>query len=453
MKISALVVALFIGNACLAQTPQQQDTFRLTYREAVKIALENNLTLNQQKNNLIGRQVQKNQSIAAFLPNLFVQGSARHTEGQQPNPDGGELMDLSVDNVDVNIQAGIVVFNGFNRINTLSQYSNQFRSQTSFVKRTEQDVVYTVTTQYLQVLLDQELLRIAQEAHRVQNVILSQLSEQVSLGSRAAADMYTQDAQVRNLEVTALQARVTLENDKALLAQTLQLDPSLPVSLEFPSIENTLDIRSMSLDSLYAVALANREDLKQAEYQAKANLFAYKASVSGYLPTISLFAAYGSQYISTLKDQPLYGNFSNQFKTVFPSVSYGVNVTIPIFDRLTTRSNRVFNKITYENSVLQRENIMKTVKIDVKQMYNNYITALESYQASQVQLQAGQLALRTQQEGFILGAASQVELAQANQTFVQAAASRAQAEVTLLFQQMLMEYALGTLRVDSFEDQ
>lgn len=445
-----MAVAFVAGSLGMSYAQEAVDTLRLTYREAVKIALENNLTLNQQKNNLVVRQVQKNQSIASFLPSLSISGSARHTEGQQPNPDGGELMDLSVDNVDANIQAGLMLFNGFNRINTLSQYSNQFKAQTSFVKRTEQDVVYTVTTQYLQVLLDQELLRIATEAHRVQNVILNQLREQVNLGARAAADMYTQDAQVRNLEVTALQTRVTLGNDKALLQQTLQLDPSIPVVLEFPSIENTMDIRSMSLDSLYTVALANREDLKQAEYQAKANHYAYKASVSGYFPSISLFAGYGSQYISTLKADPLYGNFSNQFKTVFPSVTYGVNVTIPIFDRLATRTERVFNKITYENSVLQRENIQKTVKIDVQQMYNNYVTALESYQASQVQLQAGELALRTQQEGFILGAASQVELAQANQIYVQAAASRAQAEVTLLFQQMLMEYALGTLDVDTF---
>jgi len=450
MKKSVIALALALGSIFISHAQEAVDTVRLTYREAVKIALENNLTLNQQKNNLIVRQVQRTQSIASFLPSIGIQGSARHTDGQQPNPDGGELMDLSVDNIDANVQANMVLFNGFNRINTLNQYSNQFRAQTSFVRRTEQDVVYNVTTQYLQVLLDQELLRIAREAHRVQNVVLNQLKEQVNLGARAAADMYTQDAQVRNLEVTALQARVTLENDKALLAQTLQLDPGIPVVLEFPSLENTMNIRSMSLDSLYAVALANRQDLKQAEYQAKANLSAYKASVGGYFPTISLFAGYGSQYISTLKSDPLYGNFSNQFKTVFPSVSYGVNVSIPIFDRMATRTERVFNKVTYENSVLQRENLQKTIKIDVKQTYNNYLTALESYQASQVQLQAGELALRTQQEGLILGAASQVELAQATQTYVQAAASRAQAEVTLLFQQMLMEYALGTLDVDEF---
>lgn len=450
MKNILIAFAFMAGSACSLYAQQAVDTFKLTYREAVEIALKNNLTLNQQKNNLLVRQVQKNQSIAAFLPSINIQGSAAHTDGQQPNPDGGELMDLSVDNVNANIQANMTLFNGFNRINSLSQYSNQFRAQTSFVKRTEQDVVYDVTTQYLQVLLDQELLRIAEEAHRVQSVVLNQLKELVRLGARPESDMYIQDAQVRNLEVTALQSRVTLENDKAILAQTLQLDPSLPVELQFPSIENTMDIRSMSLDSLYAVALSNREDLRQAEYQAKANLYAYKASVNGYMPSLSLFASYGSQYISTLKGQPLYGNFGNQFKTVFPNLSYGVSINIPIFDRMITRTNRVFNRVTYENSVLQRENIEKAIKIDVKRMYNNYITALQSYDAGQVQFQAGELALRTQQEGFLLGVASQVQLAQANQTFVQAAASKAQAEVTLLFQQMLMEYALGTLKVDSF---
>jgi len=446
MHIRNLFVAAgLLAGSLQPSIAQQPDTVWLTYREAIEIALKNNLELNQQKNNLVVRQVQKNQAITAFLPGVGIQAQAAHTDGQQPNPDGGDLMDLSVDNISAQLSANLTVFNGLNRIHSLNRYSNEFRAQASLLKRTEQDVVYTVTTQYLQVLLDQELLRIAGEAHRVQNVVLTQLREQVNLGARAEADLYTQDAQVRNLQVTALQARVTLENDKALLAQTLQLDPAIPVELEFPRIENNLDVGRLSLDSLYAIALANREDLKQAEYQAKANHYAYKASVSGYLPTVSLFASYGSQYISTLRDQPLYGDFSNQFKTVFPNLSYGVTINIPVFDRGLARTNRVANRMIYENSVLQKENIEKSVKIDVKQMYNNYITAVESFEASQVQYRAGELALRTMQEGFRLGAASQVELAQANQTFVQAAASRAQAEVTLLFQQMLMEYALGTL--------
>jgi outer membrane protein TolC len=92
-----------------------------------------------------------------------------------------------------------------------------------------------------------------------------------------------------------------------------------------------------------------------------------------------------------------------------------------------------------------KDNLEKTIKIDVRRAYNNYMTAVESYEASQIQYRAGELAFRTQQESFILGISAQVAVALANQTFVQAASSKAQAEITLVFQKMLLDYALGTL--------
>lgn len=453
MAFRILFTIAFFGVGFQSVAQEGTPALQLTYKEAVGMALQKNVNLNQQKNNLFSAQVQKNQSVAAFLPGVSIMGSASHSEGQQPNPDGGELLDISQDNVYAGIQAGVTIFNGFNRINTHKQAINQFKAQSAFVKRTAQDVVFNVTTQYLQVLLDQELLTIAEENHRAQGVVLEQLREQVRLGARAEADLYTQDAQVRNLELIALRAKVALDNDKALLSQTLQLDPTVPFAVEYPSIENTFDLNAVSLDSLYAVAMRYREDLRQAEYQANANLYRYKASVSGYLPSVTASAEYGSSYNSFLKTNPQFGGFGNQFGTIFPSVSYGVNVQIPLFDRLVTRNNRVLNKVAYDNSVLLKENVEKTIKIDVQRAYNNYLAAIQAYEAGTVQFRAGELALKTQQEGFVLGVASQVELAQANQIFVQAAASKAQADVTLLFQEMMLEYALGTLRPETLTGQ
>jgi outer membrane protein TolC len=205
------------------------------------------------------------------------------------------------------------------------------------------------------------------------------------------------------------------------------------------------------MDSLYAQALAQRQDLQQAEYQIEANKSSYRASINGYMPRVSLFAQYGSYYNSSMRDQPLYGEFSNQFVDVWPSTVYGVSVSIPIFDQFQTRRMRVTNRMEYENSKLQRDNIEKSIKIDVKRSYNNYLTAKQAYDASQTQFQAGELALKTQQESFLLGVSNQVTLAQANQTYVQAASSRAQARVTLVFQKILLEYALGTLKPEEVQ--
>jgi outer membrane protein len=428
---------------------QAQPSSILTYQEATKIALDKNVNLNQQENTLFSAQVQRNQSFSSFLPSVRLRANATHQDGLQQTQDGGDLENLSVDNISADIYAELLIFNGLSRSNTIGQNSNQFKAQVSFVERTRQEVIFTVTNQYLQVLLDQELLRIAGENYKTQNVVLEQLREQVAVGSRAEADLYAQQSQVSNLEVTALRATVTLENDKAILAQTLQLDPSQDYSVSLPSQMDIPLLENIALDSLYSIALVNRKDLQRLKYQAEANHYQYRSALSGYLPVVSLFGSYGSYYTSQLKDIPLYGGFSNQFQNVFPSTQYGISLTIPIFDRMQTRATRVSNKVAFDNSVLERDNLEKTIKIDVQRTYKNYKTSIRAFQASEVQIRAGELALKTQQESFLLGVADQVALAQANQTYVQAASSKAQAEVTLVFQKILLDYALGTLR---FED-
>lgn len=419
---------------------------KLTHAEAVKIALNKNVALNQQKNNLFSSQVQRNQNVSAFLPSVNVRGTAQRTQGLQQSRDGGDLIDVGVNEIFASLNADLVLFNGLNRLNTLFQNNNNFKAQTSLVERTKQDVIYNVTTQYLQVLLDQELYRIAEENYKAQNSVLDQLKEQVNVGSRAEANLYTQEALVLNLKVTALRSKVTLENDKAVLAQTLQLEPSQVFDVEFPEIQNLPQVEGMSMDSLYSLALNSRQDYKRAKYQVTANQRQYQGALSGYAPTVALFATYGSYYTSQLEGVPLYGSFSNQFGKAWPQLQYGVNVTIPIFDRMVTRNNRALNKVRYENSRLEEENLERSIKIDVQRAYNNFKAAMQAHEASLVQIKAGQLALKTQQESFLLGAADQAALSLANQTYVQAAASKAQAEVTLLFQKILLDYALGTLK-------
>ncbi len=438
------LVLVFILSATGAFS---QETALLTFNEAVKIAMEKNVTLNTQKNQLFSNQARKLQGYANYLPNLNAQGFAQRTDGLQIDPTTGQGGNITSDYVQANVNANYTIFNGLNRINTLKQNNLQFDAQTSLVERTKQDVIFNVASQYLQVLLDQELLRIAQENLQTQKVVLEQMQGLVDAGVRATADLYTQDAQVKNLEVTKLRATVALENDRALLAQTLQADPAIHFEVVTPDWNNeyNLDyIQKMSLDSLYAVAVERRADLKQQKFNVEAFRHGMRANTSGYMPTVTLFGSYGSTFFSA---NP--AAFDEQFKRLNPQTSYGVNLTIPIFDRLQTHTLRATGRVNYDNAKLTEENLVKTIKIDVKRVYQNFLSAVESYKASQVQYQAGELALKTQQESYQLGVSTQVALALANQIFVQGAASKAQAEVTLIFQRILLEYAVGSLNIDN----
>lgn len=444
MKIVVIIGACIGSMATFGQ--EQQSLSKLTFEEAVKIGLKNNVLLNQQKNQLMVNQAQKLNGYGNFFPSVNVSGVYQHQSGQQQNTTSGDLEDIETDYIGGQFNANFTVFNGLRNINTLAQANNQLMSQSYLVKRNTQEVVSIVANQYLQVLLDQELMKIAAENVKTQQTLLDQMQGFFDVGSRAITDVYNQDALLKTAQVTYIRAKNTLQNDKAILSQTLQLDPAQSYEVIYPEFKDELNsYQNFALDSLIAIAVINRSDLKQLTYQAESNKFSMRAASAGFIPSVSLFASYGSFYYSQIPD-----NFNTQFRTLNPSLQYGANLTIPIFSRFQTKVQRVTAKVAYDNSVLNKENLEKTVKIDVQRSYNNLVNAMEAYQSSLSQFQAGELALQTQKESYELGISTQVALAQANQTYVTGASSKAQAEVTFLFQKILLEFALGTLNADDF---
>ena len=134
------------------------------------------------------------------------------------------------------------------------------------------------------------------------------------------------------------------------------------------------------------------------------------------------------------------------------STSYGLNLTIPIWDRLQTKTNRVFSKVAYENSQNELENAEKTVQIEVQTAYNNFNDVKAGYTVSLAQFDASKIAYETQLESYQVGLATQVELAVASAQFVNAQSNLAQTGYRLLFQKILLDYAVGTLTLDSINN-
>jgi outer membrane protein len=65
------------------------------------------------------------------------------------------------------------------------------------------------------------------------------------------------------------------------------------------------------------------------------------------------------------------------------------------------------------------------------------------------QLKAAELAFQLETERYNLGVTSFVDYANANRVYVQAKTDKAQAEYRLVFQKVVLEYAVGTLKTES----
>jgi outer membrane protein len=342
----------------------------------------------------------------------------------------------------------VVNFNGFGILNSARQADSQLDAQVAFVQRTTQDVINLVATQYLQVLLDQELLKIAEENVTLQKTILDQVKTQVELGSRSPVDEFNQQAQLSNAELRAVQAEFALTNDRTTLFQSLMVDPTIITKIEEPAWDvNAIALDNLSLQQLLEEAKVHRADLKQAQYTERASKFAMQSSKGNYLPSLTARYSNGSAW-NKQKGAPEGRSFNDQFFTDNRSNYIGVDLNIPIFTGFQNRVQYVQAKVQYQNNKLATENREVLIKGDVLRAYENFASVKKAYSAGITGLEASQMAYNLEQERFNLGITSFVDFANANRTYIQAQTDMAQAKYRFLFQKIMVDYAVGTLKTD-----
>jgi outer membrane protein len=169
------------------------------------------------------------------------------------------------------------------------------------------------------------------------------------------------------------------------------------------------------------------------------------------LPSLNARYSFGSRYnqVRGTQRDSAYRDFGNQFFTDNRYQSFGIGVSIPIFTGFQNRYTYVQSKVLYENNKIQTKNQDVIVKGDVVRAYRNFESIKKGYIASSDGLAASEMAFNLEKERYDLGVTSFVDFAAANRTYVQAQTNLAQAKYRFLFQKILLDYALGTLK---FED-
>jgi outer membrane protein len=129
-------------------------------------------------------------------------------------------------------------------------------------------------------------------------------------------------------------------------------------------------------------------------------------------------------------------------------------MNIPIFggnQNLQNRTNFVQQRVLYLNNQWTRKNAEIQVKTDVLRAYENMHLYAKTFSVTIDQLKAADMAFQLETERYNLGASSFVDFANANRVFVKAQTDKAQAEYRLMFQKVLVDYAVGTLKPEDFQ--
>jgi outer membrane protein len=257
----------------------QQSGTVLTFKDAVQLALKNNVTLNTQRNNLYQSKALKGAGIAGMGPQIYVNGNVYRSDGNRFIQQEGKVVNAVVDGASASLNINQPILGGFSSLNNMRSTSNSFDAQLEQVNRSTEDVIGSVAMQYLQVLLDEELVKIAIENVAVQKAQYEQVKAQVELGARSPVDEYNQLALLSNAELRVAQAENTLVVDRTTLFQTLLVDPTSITKIESPNWDvNMIAMEIGDLQSLLSRAEEKRSDLKMVRYAEKASKYSWHSN-------------------------------------------------------------------------------------------------------------------------------------------------------------------------------
>jgi outer membrane protein len=417
-----------------------QDSRIITFKEAVRIALEQNTTLRAAQNAAALGKVDVSEARGQFLPDLRLSTQGSKNFGRNFDQTAGTIVDQSSNSVSLGVSSGVTLFDGFGNIASLRQAQLFDRAGEGDLQRVRETVVFTVASNFLALIQGQEQLRVQRENLSAAAALEQQIQTYVDAGARTIADLYQQQAVVASARVAVVDAERTAELAKVDLMQTLQLDPGGNYEFESPAdTTSTAAAESFQLDDLLKRATAQRIDLEAEKARVDAAQQAVRIARSNRWPTVSLSAGYSSAYNSA---SPF--SFSDQLDQRRGG-SVGVGVSVPLFDRGSTSAATRRAEIQADNASLSLISLQQEVGLQVRRVYLDFRAAQEQLVAAESQVRAAELALQAAQDRYTAGASTLVELTQSRAAQVEAASSLVSARYNLLFERTLVDYYVGDL--------
>jgi outer membrane protein len=421
----------------------------LTLDQATQVALQHNLSVVQADASIGSAQAAVTAAYGGYLPFLSASGSWNRYSTDKAfstttNLGGGTFIippsKSTINQFGSGLSANLTLFDGFNRQGQVGQATSRSVSAEQTAVRTRQSIVFQTESAYLNILRNNELVKVADENLKRDNKQLERITESARVGASARADVYRQQSIVAADEFALIQAQATYDKSKADLVDLIGLDVGAEYTFNDPSI--SLEISAGQLDST-ASMYGSFKDLEQRSLAArpdyKSAVETYNAAVSGvtsakstYFPAVNASAGYSlgtADALSNLSDTK--------------TINWGLRISWTLFDGFATNANvqsAVANRRIAEIGVVQAE---RDVYAQLKKALLDFEAARKQYEVSQKGVTSATEDRKIAEEKYNLGAGTLLDLLTANAALVQAQVNLVNSVYNYITAKKNVEYSIG----------
>jgi outer membrane protein len=420
---------------CIFHSPAQE-TWDL--QRCINHAIEHNLNIKQKEAAQNQSEVELNTAQWSRLPNLNGNVGQSFNFGRALQADN-TYGNRNTRNTNFSLGTNIPLFTGMQIPNSIALSKLNLKASTEDLAKAKEDISVQVASYFLQVLFNEELLKVARN-----QVELSQelLNKKVAFFKNGKAS-----------EAEVLEAKSRLAQDQLSMVQTENnyqlaiLD--LSQLLELPSPENfqisAPDIKDFSADlilpdEVYSQALMNKPAIKAAQYRLQGANNNIKIAQSAYYPQLSFGAGIGTNYyhLSGIENAP----FSRQWNQNMNKYLQ-FSLSIPIFNRFQIRNRVKSARIQRTAMSWQLEESKKALYKEIQQAYYNALAAESKYKSSLLASESAEAAFRLTSEKYTHGKASATEYNEMRTAWMKALSDGIQAKYEFVYRSKILDFYKG----------
>ena len=475
MSVKKLLLLLSLSVPFLNLTSHAQDKWDLM--KCVEYALANNISIKQADVQARLARLTLSQSKLSRIPTLTVGTGLGVNSGNSLNQTTYTINNTTYLYNNYSLQANVTVFNGFYLQNLIAANRLAWQATLASSDKTKNDLSLNVANAYLQVLLTKEQSEASQlQLHLSQNQ-LELTRKQVNAGSLPELNAAELESQVAQDSATFITSKGNIDQAVLTLKAYMGLDASVPFEVYTPPVDDipVENLADLQPDAVYSLALTHQPLQKMDALQIESARSSVKSTKGAMFPVISLFGAMGSNFVTlanqqyqagiayfphsigyvsgsgtpVLNDSLSYANIVKSHTPYFKQLNQyfqqqvGINVSIPILNNGTLRTNYAKSKLNLRNQELQRDQDNLTLKQNIYQAYTAAITALHKFEANKITVTATQKSYDFAQKRYGIGMSNTIDLLTNQNNFFNARINLLSSQYDYVFKMKVLEFYKG----------
>ena len=417
-----------------------------TFQQCLDTALTRNISIHQSILTNELNVISLEQTKASRIPSVSAGVGENLSLGWNIDPTTNQYVNQAYHSTNLSMSSSLMLFNGLQNANTIRQNRLNLEASGYDINKAKNDVTLGITTGYLQLLFSYEVLRTASNQAEATQAQVDRTEKLVHAGKVPESSLL----QIKSQFATDNLAVINAENQLTLAKVTLLQLMELPISDTFDVYQPEFPDPSIHLiqsnQEIYAKALSIQPQITSASLKTQASKYSLKVSKGARYPRLNIGASLGSNYASSRTNGSAVNPESYPFfEQIWNNLGQTVNLnlSIPIYNQRTIKSNIDRASINLLNMKLNEQNTQNQLRKAVEQAYTDLKAAIKKYEATQEQLAAAALSYQAAEQKYNVGLMHATDFLIEKNAYFKAQSNLVQAKYENIFKSKILDFYQG----------